>query len=59
MPSVAVPDVVMGTVTASSAILLKVAVNVIADLSSPTLVSEELKLTVGALSASIIVTVRA
>jgi hypothetical protein len=57
VPSVAVPDVVMGTVTASSALLLRVAVNVIADPSSVTLALEELKLTVGALSASVIVIV--
>ena len=52
MPSVDVPDVLIATVTASSATLERVAVKVIADPSSSTLDEEELKLTVGALSLS-------
>tara|TARA_B110001469_G_C9380903_1_gene197491 strand:- start:52 stop:306 length:255 start_codon:yes stop_codon:yes gene_type:complete len=50
--SVAVPDVLIGTVTASSATFERVAVTVIAEPSSITLEEEELKVTVGAVSLS-------
>lgn len=57
MPSVAVPEVSNGTVTASSAATDKVAVIVTAAPSSPMLEELALKLTVGALSLSVIVIV--
>jgi len=52
VPSVAVPDVSNGTVTASSATFDSVAVTVIAEPFSRTLEEDELKLTVGAVSLS-------
>ena len=52
MPSVAVPDVLIGTLTASSATFERVAVRVIAEPSSKILAEEELKVTVGAVSLS-------
>tara|TARA_B110000008_G_C16640973_1_gene432638 strand:- start:86 stop:340 length:255 start_codon:yes stop_codon:yes gene_type:complete len=52
VPSVAVPDVLIGTVTASSATFERVVVTVIAEPSSKILAEEELKVTVGAVSLS-------